>query len=1198
MKLFFIFYAIIMCSNLIFPQESISFQDRVKYQYFIEKIYYDNRIWPSKISSKPEFEKVAKKGVIEKIVKDYLKKSVALEMLRGKEITAEELKQEMERIIKNSKDKKTLLKIFSTLNNDPFLIAEIVARKTLVERLAGKYYYWNKEIHNDLRNKAQEIFIGINPLNFAQRDFGKYLKIKIRKDLRQIKSHNSGEIILNYQEFSKVYKETPEEKNISNLIEKEESFAIYHTLKKEDSLVELECLIFPKKPFESWLEEQSFDLNIKQTSKESYYSFSVERESMFNLRGSCSDGWWENSSLDQIPDGRYYHTAIWTGNEMIIWGGQNGSWIGNDIFFNNGYKYNPTTDTWSSINQENAPVGRKYHTAIWTGSKMIIWGGVDSQNNMLNTGGIYDPTSDSWQPTSTGDNVPSPRVYHTAIWDENEMIIWGGGNWEGTFFNNGGRYNPNNNTWAPISTTGAPSERWKHSAIWTGSEMIVWGGFGYEGYYVTGGKYDPDTDTWQATNIIDAPSEREEHTAIWTGSVMVVWGGVRYSDKYNTGGRYNPFSDTWQSTSTTDAPVARNYHIAIWDSVNQNMIIWGGSGYGDNFLGDGAKYSPSNDQWQAISNLNAPVPRWWHTAVWTGSQMIIWGGYSELAEALNDGAKYNPDSDSWNNINIGEANPTRNFHTAVWTGNEMIIWGGQGHLGYMNSGKKYIPSLDSWVDITLSNAPEGRIYHEALWTGSVMIVWGGYGTSGYLNSGGRYNPLSDSWQETSTTSAPVGRESFTAVWDDLNQQMIIWGGYNPNNGFLNTGGRYSPEQDNWSNTSTGENVPSARSYHTAIWDGQEMIIWGGGNEQGHTNTGAKYDAGNDTWTPISTTNAPSARTAHTAVWSGQEMIIWGGGDEYGNYFNSGGKYDPAADSWSSTSQTGNVPSPRVNHKAVWTGEVMVIWGGEGGEYFPKNDGGRYHPGLDTWYPLLPNPKNSILERIYFSMVWADNFLIIFGGIAGDFLSSGGIYWLPFSPSAFSVSTEDLNGCNDEGVRIAWTAPLNWGDNGDGTRTFDVLRNGTPIATGLTESTLSYIDTTGENGISYNYSIRANNGCGYQTQSASSTGADNVTPPEVGPGNGPSNALIFSGKTLTWPSAGENLVYKLYRITKPYLPNLQNSNHDGCLRYQGSSTSYDCSSEDPSGEEGKIYYYLVTAVQGTCEGSAGSGRNLSSYGNCP
>jgi len=67
-----------------------------------------------------------------------------------------------------------------------------------------------------------------------------------------------------------------------------------------------------------------------------------------------------------------------------------------------------------------------------------------------------------------------------------------------------------------------------------------------------------------------------------------------------------------------------------------------------------------------------------------------------------------------------------------------------------------------------------------------MIVWGGFGV-GPLNTGGRYNPNTDSWTATSTTNAPTARASHTAVSDD--SEMIVWGG-SGNFDFFNTGGRY------------------------------------------------------------------------------------------------------------------------------------------------------------------------------------------------------------------------------------------------------------------------------------------------------------------------------------------------------------------------------------------------------------------------
>src|SRR4030095_16684820 len=46
----------------------------------------------------------------------------------------------------------------------------------------------------------------------------------------------------------------------------------------------------------------------------------------------------------------------------------------------------------------------------------------------------------------------------------------------------------------------------------------------------------------------------------------------------------------------------------------------------------------------------------------------------------------------------------------------------------------------------------------------------------------------------------------------------------------------------------------------------------------------------DSWTATSTTNAPTARTGHTAVWTGSEMIVWGGNNDNFDYLKTGGRY--------------------------------------------------------------------------------------------------------------------------------------------------------------------------------------------------------------------------------------------------------------------------------------------------------------------
>jgi N-acetylneuraminic acid mutarotase len=335
------------------------------------------------------------------------------------------------------------------------------------------------------------------------------------------------------------------------------------------------------------------------------------------------------------------------------------------------------SDEWTATST-TTPWGRNLHTAVWTGSEMIVWG----DRYYRRTGSSYNPSTDSWSTTSST-NAPTGRYLHTAVWTGSEMIVWGGYDASGEP-NTGGRYNPGTNSWTATSTTNAPSARHFHTAVWTGSEMIVWGGFsGIEREVNTGGRYNPSTDSWIATSTTNAPSRRDFHTAVWTGSRMIVWGGWDGSDS-NTGGRYNPGTDSWIATSTTNAP-ARHLHTAVW--TGREMIVWGG--FGNAFLNTGARYNPGTNTWTATSTINAPVGRIYHTVVWTGSEMIVWGGGTGFGTYYNTGGRYDPSTNSWIATTTTNAPSARDGHTAVWTGSEMIVWGGSAGSNPLKTGGRY-----------------------------------------------------------------------------------------------------------------------------------------------------------------------------------------------------------------------------------------------------------------------------------------------------------------------------------------------------------------------------------------------------------------------------------------------------------------------------------------------------------------------------
>ncbi len=946
---------------------TLNTQDRIWAQTQIERVYYTHRIWPAaNPQPKPPFETMVPAADIAASVNGYLLQSGALDNA-GAPITAEMLQGEINRMVKTTNDPVTLQELFSALNGDPTLIAETLARPSLAR-------------HLQLAALRSGLLSGA-PHGNPQGQSGFH--------------GNSGQT----------------GQNIGN-------------------------------------------------APPPVYVLPVI------VTANCA-AW--SPVRSGAPEGRIHATAVWTGMEMIVWGGDN---LGGD-----GARYNPAVDSWLPTSMIGSPIERTNHTAVWTGSEMIIWGGNPYQLPDYNTGGRYNPSSDTWQPTSVGANVPVSRHSHIAVWTGSVMIIWGGSNYIGTALNSGGRYNPNSDSWTPTSTgTNVPGGRVNHTAVWTGSEMIVWGGnFNQFLSLNDGGRYNPDFDTWESTSTGTAPPDaRDHHSAVWTGGVMVVWGGFSNSSGqvFNSGGRYDPLSGNWTPTSTgANVPAVRENHTAVWSG--SEMIVWGGdNSSGGTRYGDGGRYNPTTDAWTATAGgAGSPSGRTLHSTVWTGSEMIIWGGLCLTGPApyfyCNSGGRYDPATDSWSPTYLGLNVPTkRSGHTAVWTGAEMIVWGG---FGPLSSGGRYKPAINDWLTTSTSTTackddngnpsglcfPGGKQEHTAVWDGSHMLTWGGarYDINGKqsVKNGGKYNPVNDQWDLPITTTRT---QEFT-VTNPIPDSQCPLGYLRCGNTAPGTKLRRCPANDCcFPGMNLTSNIPEEHDGHTAVWNGTEMIVYGGektvnNDPQLVYSDWGRYNSVDNSWACKSATPRPTIaeRINHTAIWAGGttgKMIVWGGkcfdlptatppfycsSPEGAGQKYSGGEFSPGNnfttfDSWQQT-DTSTAPAARSLHTAVWDGADgrMIVWGGASSTA-PLSSGGRYAPSgswSDTWIPGAPTARYS------HTAVWtgatvnpnSSNQMIVWGGQgcenascstgSGHLLATGGFYdpaptansWTPTPVTAFN-----------------------------------------------------------------------------------------------------------------------------------------------------------------------------------------------------
>ena len=117
-------------------QRTLTFAERVAYQRAIEEVYWHHRIWPKEnLNPKPSLDAVMSQAQLENKVADYLRKSQELEDYWHRPLTAEQLQAEMDRMARHTKQPEVLRELFDALGNDPFVIAECLARPVLSERL-------------------------------------------------------------------------------------------------------------------------------------------------------------------------------------------------------------------------------------------------------------------------------------------------------------------------------------------------------------------------------------------------------------------------------------------------------------------------------------------------------------------------------------------------------------------------------------------------------------------------------------------------------------------------------------------------------------------------------------------------------------------------------------------------------------------------------------------------------------------------------------------------------------------------------------------------------------------------------------------------------------------------------------------------------------------------------------------------------
>lgn len=118
----------------------------------VERVYYMHRL-----GQKPPFEKVSPRAVIERLVKDELRRQSALERVYGVSVGAADLAAEARRIDATSRAPEMLAEIKAALGNDPDRFAQTFVRPIVVERLLRDRFENDDARHAPQRRLAEAV---------------------------------------------------------------------------------------------------------------------------------------------------------------------------------------------------------------------------------------------------------------------------------------------------------------------------------------------------------------------------------------------------------------------------------------------------------------------------------------------------------------------------------------------------------------------------------------------------------------------------------------------------------------------------------------------------------------------------------------------------------------------------------------------------------------------------------------------------------------------------------------------------------------------------------------------------------------------------------------------------------------------------------------------------------------------------------
>ena len=308
--------------------------------------------------------------------------------------------------------------------------------------------------------------------------------------------------------------------------------------------------------------------------------------------------------------GRTNTAVVWTGSEVLVWGGNVGS-----MYYQDGVAYDPGTGAWRRIDANRWAGPGALHA--WTGERLYVVA--------KRSGAVYDLARDAWADVGyLPDDVMSGFV----------GLTWSGTDLYGTVGGSEGlriaRYDESRDGWdlgAALPAADDALSVWENSTSWSGDEVVVWNGVR------AGWAYRPADDTWRTLPELDGALAGLASDLVVVGDQpLVVYAYDGASGR--TLGVARLDGDTWHTVLETPTADLRR-PTAVTDGAGVYVVdATGGAGPRRIDL------STSTVTELAGSPLS---PAAGTTGRWAGTGLFVWGGLpTGSSTGRPDAAWYTP----------------------------------------------------------------------------------------------------------------------------------------------------------------------------------------------------------------------------------------------------------------------------------------------------------------------------------------------------------------------------------------------------------------------------------------------------------------------------------------------------------------------------------------------------------------------------